>query len=134
MQISSGSTAHSSYFSGLPNEHDSFPVAANAATHGPRSVSISTLTMAAAPPGSRSTHSTGVCSPISACNRVTPSRPSGRRRRASTRPMSSTISTVRPSVHRMRNDRSGAGCVILRMEAGSLHRVVLRSLQAFSGS
>src|SRR5665647_1631785 len=67
--------------------------AASAATHGPRSVSTPTLTMAAARSGSRSAHSIGVCSPIRACSRVTPSRPSGSRLRASSRPVSSTIST-----------------------------------------
>ena len=44
-------------------------------------------------PGSRSAHSSGRCSAISACSAAMPSMPSGNRLRASTRPSSSTSST-----------------------------------------
>jgi hypothetical protein len=63
------------------------PTSRLASCRSPRSVSIPTLTMAAARSGSRSAHSIGPCSPIRACRRVTPSRPSGSRRRASTWPL-----------------------------------------------
>ena len=63
------------------------------ATHGPRSVSMPTFTMPATCAGSQSAHPSGRCSPIRACNTAIPSSPLGSRRRASTRPSSSTTST-----------------------------------------
>jgi integrase/recombinase XerD len=69
------------------------PAASSACTQVPRSVSIPIRTRPAASTGSRSAHEAGMCSAISACSRLMPSRPSGSRARASRRPSSARSST-----------------------------------------
>ena len=70
-----------------------YPAARSAVTHGPRSVSIPTMTCPAACSGDSSDQPAGACAATSACSRVMPSSPSGSRARASRRPLSSSIST-----------------------------------------
>lgn len=67
-----------------------YPAAISEATHGPRSVSIPTSTSSG---GSGSRPGSCKCSAISACNRVTPASPFGKRLFARTLPCSSTSST-----------------------------------------
>jgi putative transposase len=65
----------------------SYPAAASAATHGPRSVSIPTSTCTSSGSASAS------CPAIMACSRAMPATPSGSRALASTRPAASISST-----------------------------------------
>src|ERR1039457_2360104 len=66
--------------------YTTYPAAASAATHGPRSVSVPISTSASSVSSPR-------CSPISSCSRAIPATPSGSRRFASTFPASFITST-----------------------------------------